>query len=422
MCYKRKGGRSKDQARMRKKILSAILATTIIASFSMPAFATPDQEVIENQQEYERLTQKIDEINGEIYALNGQIEPLVETIESNQKQMDDIKVEVTNTEKEIETAKEEIAKTEELLGKRIRELYKSGGQSSYIMLLFSADSFNDLISKIESTSRLVNIDKKMVKELEDKQDSLNDKITSLDEKDKELTKVNEETEKSLSEFEAKKAEQEELVAQVQAEQEEFEREFLAVSERTLVQAQFSVIENSSSSIDDLNSAISQLRSIRDGQLKSNIVKEEVNAKIEAAKDKVSQLQAAINAANSASKPNRGDSTVSATGNAIVDYAYQFLGTPYLWGGTTPSGFDCSGFTQYVFKNAAGVSLPRTTYDQINVGVPVAYEDLQPGDLVFPHTGHVGIYVGGGQMIHAPSTGDVVKVSSVYKFYTARRVL
>ena len=396
---------------MKKKIISATLAAFLVITSAMPAFATPNQEVIENQQKYDELTKKIEDINDQIYSLNEQIEPLVQTIESNNAQMEQIKVEVENTQKEIETAKEEIAKTEELLGKRIRELYKSGGQSSYIMLLFSADSFNDLISKIESTSRLVNIDKKMVKELEDKQDSLNDKITSLDEKDKELTKVNEETEKSLSEFEAKKAEQE-----------EFEREFLAVSERTLVQAQFSVIENSSSSIDDLNSAISQLRSIRDGQLKSNIVKEEVNAKIEAAKDKVSQLQAAINAANSASKPNRGDSTVSATGNAIVDYAYQFLGTPYLWGGTTPSGFDCSGFTQYVFKNAAGVSLPRTTYDQINVGVPVAYEDLQPGDLVFPHTGHVGIYVGGGQMIHAPSTGDVVKVSSVYKFYTARRVL
>ncbi|MFR1384289.1 MAG: C40 family peptidase, partial [Clostridioides difficile] len=65
---------------------------------------------------------------------------------------------------------------------------------------------------------------------------------------------------------------------------------------------------------------------------------------------------------------------------------------------------------------------RTTYSQINVGVPVSQDQLQPGDLVFPHTGHVGIYVGNGQMIHAPQTGDVVKVSPVYKFYAARRVL
>lgn len=407
---------------MKKRIISAVLAATLVITSAMPAFATPNQEVIENQKKYDELTQKIEDINTQIYALNGEIEPLVQTIESNNTQMEQIKVEVENTEKEIETAKEEISKTEEVLGKRIRELYKSGGQSSYIMLLFSADSFNDLISKIESTSRLVNIDKKMVKELEDKQDSLNEKITSLDEKDKELTKINEETQKSLSEFEAKKDEQEKLVAQVKAEQAEFEREFLAVSERQLVTPQFAVIENSASSMADLNSAISQLRNIRDNQIKSGIVKEEINAKIEAAQSKVSQLQAAIDAQNSASKPNRGDSTVSVTGNAIVDYAYQFLGCDYVYGATGPSTFDCSGFTQYVFRNAAGVSLPRTTYEQINVGTPVSYNDLQPGDLVFPHTGHVGIYVGNGQMIHAPSTGDVVKVSSVYKFYTARRVV
>lgn len=407
---------------MKKKIISAVLAGMLVVTSAMPAFATPNQEVIENQQKYDELTQKIEDINTKIYELNAEIEPLMQTIETNNAEIEQIKVEIENTQKEIEAAKEEIANTEELLGKRIRELYKSGGQSSYIMLLFSADSFNDLISKIESTSRLVSIDKQMVKELEEKQDSLNEKIESLDEKDKELKEINEETKESLSELEAKKDEQQVLVEEVQAEQEEFEREFLAVSERQLVTPQYSVIESSSSSIDELNSAISQLRSIRDNQIKSTIVKEEINAKIEEAKDKVSQLQAAIDAANSASKPNRGDTTVSATGNVIVDYAYQFLGCPYVYGATGPSTFDCSGFVQYVFKNAAGVSLPRTTYDQINVGVAVSYDDLQPGDLVFPHTGHVGIYIGGGQMIHAPRTGDVVKVSSVYSFYTARRVL
>ena len=128
---------------MKKKIISAVLAATIVITSAMPAFATPNQEVIENQQKYDELTQKIEDINNQIYTLNGEIEPLVQTIESNNAQMEQIKVEVENTEKEIETAKEEIEKTEEVLGKRIRELYKSGGQSSYIMLLFSADSFND---------------------------------------------------------------------------------------------------------------------------------------------------------------------------------------------------------------------------------------------------------------------------------------
>lgn len=405
---------------MKKKIISAALAATLVITSAMPAFATPNQEVIDaNRNKYDELTKKIEDINSKIYDLDAQIEPLIATIESNNSQMEKIKVEVENTKNQIATAKEEIANTEEVLGKRIRELYKSGGQSSYIMLFFSADSFNDLISKIQSTSRLVNIDKKMVKELEEKQNSLNEKVDSLDKKNKELVKVNEETQKSLSEFEAKKAEQQVLVEQAEVEQAQFDRQFLSVSERELVTGQYSVIDNSSSSITQLQSAISQLRDLRDNQIKSEIVKNEVNEKIEAAKSKVAQLEAAQAAAN---KPNRGDSTVSATGNAIVDYAYKFLGTPYVYGATGPNSFDCSGFTQYVFKNAAGINLSRTTYTQINEGVPVSRENLQPGDLIFTHAGHVGIYVGNNQFIHAPRTGDVVKVSSVYKFYAARRIV
>lgn len=406
---------------MKKKILSAVLAATLAVTSGVPVFATPNEEVIQNQNKYDEFTKKIEEINDKIYTLNGEIEHLVENVNSNNAKLEQIKVEAENTRNEIEATKEEIAKTEELLGKRVRELYKSGGQNSYLMALFSAESFHDLISKIETTSRLVKIDKQIVKEIQDKQNSLNEKVKSLEKKNDELVKINEETQKLLSESEAKKVEQESLVAQAKAEQAQFEVEFLAVSERKLVSPQYEVIADSSSSIDRLNSAIIQLRSIRDNQLKSNMVKEEVNERIETAKAKVSELQATMDAEAAASKPSRGNTTVSATGNSIVDYAYKFLGIPYVWGGTSPSGFDCSGFTQYVLKNAAGVSLPRTTYDQINIGTPVAYSDLQPGDLVFPHTGHVGIYVGNGQMIHAPSTGDVIKVSSVYKFYTARRV-
>ncbi len=113
--------------------------------------------------------------------------------------------------------------------------------------------------------------------------------------------------------------------------------------------------------------------------------------------------------------NVGNVKAAPTGQDIVNYAMKFRGTPYVWGGDDPSGFDCSGFVQYVYKNAAGINLPRDTYGQINVGTSVLQSNLQPGDLVFPHTGHVGIYVGNGQMIHSPESGDVVKVSPIGNF-------
>ena len=112
--------------------------------------------------------------------------------------------------------------------------------------------------------------------------------------------------------------------------------------------------------------------------------------------------------------------MSATAQAAVAEAKKHLGTKYVWGGAAPGGFDCSGLVQYSYKKA-GVNLPRTTYEQINCGKSVAQKNLKVGDLVFPHTGHVGLYVGNGQMIHAPQTGDVVKISAITKFYAGRRV-
>ena len=114
-------------------------------------------------------------------------------------------------------------------------------------------------------------------------------------------------------------------------------------------------------------------------------------------------------------------------SGVVGVAMQFLGTPYVWGGASPGGFDCSGLVMYAYAQV-GVSLPHSSYAQYGAGVPVSSGDLQPGDLVFfDGLGHVGIYVGGGNFIHAPHTGDVVKISSLSGWYAssyvgARRIL
>lgn len=104
----------------------------------------------------------------------------------------------------------------------------------------------------------------------------------------------------------------------------------------------------------------------------------------------------------------GSDNTGTAGQAIADYAQEFLGVPYVWGGTTPSGFDCSGFIQYVFRHF-GYELPRGTNAQLNCGTAVAKSELQPGDIIFfrdPEyaeggpTSHAGIYIGGGEFIHA----------------------
>ncbi|EME66477.1 NlpC/P60 family protein [Rhodococcus ruber BKS 20-38] len=121
-----------------------------------------------------------------------------------------------------------------------------------------------------------------------------------------------------------------------------------------------------------------------------------------------------------------------TGNRVVDLAFRYLGLPYVWGGGNingPSGggFDCSGLTSYAVYAATGMTLPRTSQTQWRVGTEIPIELARPGDLVFGNwqsdgPGHVGIYIGGGQMVHAPTFGDVVRVGAVFPGMKARRLI
>lgn len=122
-------------------------------------------------------------------------------------------------------------------------------------------------------------------------------------------------------------------------------------------------------------------------------------------------------------------------DTVISTAKSLIGTPYVWGGESlqEGGFDCSGFTQYVFKQA-GYSLNRISLEQANQGLYVSYSNIQPGDLVFfsfnqdGKVDHVGIYIGNGQMIHSPKTGDTVKITDInvtywqQRYVTARRII
>ena len=109
--------------------------------------------------------------------------------------------------------------------------------------------------------------------------------------------------------------------------------------------------------------------------------------------------------------------------AVVNMAKKQLGIQYVWAGADPkTGFDCSGLVVYCFKQAAGLNLPHYTGDLIKKGTAVTKANLKPADIIFPNDHHVGIYIGNNQYIHAPQTGEVVKISTVSSFYAARRLL
>jgi cell wall-associated NlpC family hydrolase len=136
----------------------------------------------------------------------------------------------------------------------------------------------------------------------------------------------------------------------------------------------------------------------------------------------SEASSSDSSADSSSDSSSASSS-SGSGSSVVSYATQFVGNPYVWGGTSlTSGADCSGFVQSVYANF-GVSLPRTSYEQQNAGYEVSYADAQPGDLIC-YGGHVAIYMGNGQIVHASNSRDGIKVSdnAAYRTITSVRRL
>ena len=159
-------------------------------------------------------------------------------------------------------------------------------------------------------------------------------------------------------------------------------------------------------------------------------KKQVEAQLSERKSKLAGIEAEVRALQAREEAARAAAARSYSGgsgggnfpppqraprSSIISVARKYLGAPYRWGATGPNSFDCSGFTSYVYRQV-GVSIPRTSREQINAGERVSRKDLAPGDLVFfgSPIHHVGMYVGGGMMIHAPHSGDVVKIAPAFR--------
>ncbi|EGT3616033.1 bacteriocin biosynthesis protein [Clostridium perfringens] len=434
---------------MKKKIISTVLAATMTFGVGQSVFATPltdsqKQQMEQNQDKYADINGKIRELENKIDGLSAKIEPLFFQIEKNKDEIAKTEESISTVKVQIEESKKKIEKQQEVLGQRIRATYKSGGQANYLGALLESNGISDFLSRAQAISKVMGMDKQVIDELTSEKENLDNQVKELEDKTAELNKLNTETQTKIDDLNKMKAEQEGIIQEMKSEQEKVVGE-LAPLERQLIEPWVNKI-NSNSSIDELNQAKTALQGLRN-QIKTPDVDAEAVQAIEKAKDLISQKQAEGNSANT---PNRGGNVNTGGGSStsggsssgggsvvappsqgaassLISYAYQFIGRPYVFGATGPDAFDCSGFTQYVYKNALGIGLSRTTYTQVNEGKPVSRDQLQPGDLVFTEgpasaPGHVGIYVGNGQMIHAARPGVGVVVGPIYNFSTARRIL
>lgn len=415
---------------MRKKLLSLIIATGLAISISMPTLAVPLRQQLNNQKKqlldqqrtYAELQKNYDKLEISIEMLDCEIGGIYTEIDKAKNEIVDTEKKIEQNSKDITISENNIKDEEQLFNQRMRVMYING-TDSYLEILFSADGIEDLISRVENVKKIVEYDNKVISDLNAKKKVIENKRNVLNNNKTRVLTLKTVNENKLDKLNIKKSEQHQLIAEAKK-QEGLHKNELAQTQ-ALLGSTVNEIEEESIKAARYDLAIAarktQQMSISRGGT-DNFVPNEVKAEPKPETKPETKAEPPVVIKKEASEPEK---TSTASSSEVINYAKSFLGTPYVYGATGPNSFDCSGFVQYVYRHF-GVTTGRTTGDQINHGQYVSRANLQPGDLVFfgsgtPH--HVGIYVGNNSYIHAPHTGDVVKISLLTRsdYLSARRV-
>ena len=335
-------------------------------------------------------------LQAEIDRLDSDLVSVIVDINTTKTDIENKKVELAQAEADLVVAKETEAEQYDSMKLRIRYMYENG-DSSFLTALMGADSFADVLNKVDSFTKVYEYDRNLLVQYQNTKREVENLVAQVAEEQAQLEEIQETLVEQQQELES-------VIAQKSSQMEDFatklaQAESLAAQYESTIREQNAIIAAAQTATTTVGSVTSGSSSVSSGSSSNN------------------------SGSNNTEKPVQKPSG-SGSGSAVVSYACQFIGNPYVWGGTSlTNGADCSGFVMSVYKQF-GVSLPHSSSAMRSAGYGVSVSDMQPGDIVC-YSGHVGIYVGNNTIVNASNSkpypaGGIKYTSATYKSIVAVR--
>ncbi len=325
----------------------------------------------------------------EVESLNVNLEQTIEAWNYSNIKLQEIDTDLASNAKHLVAAKKSLVVAQDRIAERLRDLYINGEGDSTLEVILGSRSLDDIIARLDAIERVSSQDTHILRTVK---------------------RYRKEVQTRRANLQDARENQARIVAEQAAQKQSIE----------------SQIAEQNSLLTSVKDEIAEMRAEEARRQAALAAQARAQAQAAQAAAQATQDIAQTYDPSSYSEPVYDPNLPAPRYGHVVGIALQYLGVPYVWGGSSPStGFDCSGFIMYVFAQV-GVSLPHHAASQYSYGVSVPFDQIAAGDLVFfSGLGHAGIAIGNGMFIHAPHTGDVVKISSLAEragsFYGARRL-
>ena len=460
---------------MKKRIVCLTLALMMTATQVVSVSASREDELREEQAatsaqldatyaQIDQLYSAKQQLQDEINSLDANLVNVMVSIQTLEGDISNKEADIQQTQADLQKAQNAKDKQYAAMKQRIQYLYEKGGNEAWFQMMMSADNLSDLLTKAEYTQKMYDYDRQSLEKYANTITQVTNLGKQYEQEKAELEGMKQEYEAQSvdlqNQIDTKKAnsadcdneiayaqqmanEYANLIQEQQAEIEQLEAERIAAEEEARRQAEAEAEAAAAAAAeeeaaqqeqedqtvyDEDGNEVDASEAAENGDTVYDEDGNEVDASEVVATETTtdsgssdveydeygnvidSDNTASADDYSSSSDSSSSSSSSSSSGSSIVDYALQYVGNPYVWGGTSlTNGADCSGFTQSVYAQF-GYSLPRTSYEQQNWGTEVSYADAQPGDLIC-YGGHVAIYMGNGQIVHASNSRDGIKVSN-----------